>query len=434
MKRGSALIMALWIVAVLSIMVFSFAFEAHQQAGINVYIRERGRVKRMIEPGRIIGETIMLGFGEAKEWTEGEDEKELDEEDRFYKEKRALKFDTRCTIGPLLLDEEDPDAGTVTIDIELANSGSENGININELYSGGDSQYALRWQMILSNAGIDEELEVDVKDADGNGTKRHNLMNHLIACWNDWRDEDDSISRGPLDQNDPEEDDGAEAAWYEEYYQTLEKDANGKDERDAAKEDRIAPRNGSIPDIKEMGSIRGYRDFPSVLTGGYLYDGTELADKYEKGSEENPMLKGIINIFGTTGSSKVVLNPNTTIDQLMTIPGIFPEDLDDQEDSQALAKGILDALKVMPEDYDVDQNRTWWPYKDWTDLNNRVEDVAETSISIGDEAQNYIEWQPSETSVFKMKITGISMGMKHEVNCQCYVKDKKVRYIEWRED
>ena len=111
MKRGSALIMALWIIAVLSVMAMSFAFEAHQSAGINVYVRERNRVNRLVEPGRILGETVMLGFSEAKEWSEDEDEKDLDEEDRWYREKRALKFDTRCTIGPILLDEDDEDSG-----------------------------------------------------------------------------------------------------------------------------------------------------------------------------------------------------------------------------------------------------------------------------------------------------------------------------------
>ena len=33
-RRGSALLMALWIIAILAIMVLSFSFEAHQQAGI----------------------------------------------------------------------------------------------------------------------------------------------------------------------------------------------------------------------------------------------------------------------------------------------------------------------------------------------------------------------------------------------------------------
>lgn len=438
MKRGSALIMALWIIAVLSVMVVSFGFEARQQAGVNVYVRERNRVNRLIEPGRIIGEVILLGYGEAKERSDGEREDELFEEDRWYREKRALKFDTRCTVGPILLDEEDPDSGTVTIDIELANSGSENGININELFKGGDQNYALRWQMILKNSGIDEDLMVDVPEADGSGTKRHNLMNLLIACWCDWRDEDDTVSRGPLSANDPEDDDGAESKWYEEADEAAEKEARSKEDRNIVKEDRRRPRNGSIPDVKELGYVRGFRDFPSVLTGGHLYDNTEFADKFDKESEDNPLLKGIVRIFGTAGSSKIVINPDTTIDQLMTIPGIFQESGDDdgdREDSLELAQTILDTLKVKPEDYDVDESRDWWPYKDWQDLCTRVEDnMTAASVKIGDEAKEYIEYRPSETSVFKMKITGESMGMKREVNCKCYVKDKKVRYLEWRED
>jgi len=437
-RRGSALIMALWIISVLSVMVLSFAFEAHQQAGINVYVRERNRVNRLIEPGRILGETVLLGYQDAKEWSEDEQEKDLDEDDRWYREKRALKFDTRCTIGPILMDEDDPDSGTVTIDIELANSGSENGININELYSGGDQQWALRWQMILKNSGIDEELLVDAPESDGDGTKRHNLMNLLIASWNDWRDEDDSVTKGPLSDNDPEEDDGAEAKWYEESDEAAEKEAHGRDEREAIKEDRRRPRNGSIPDMKELQYIRGFRDFPSVLTGGLLY--SKLKPDEEE-SEDNPRLKGLSGIFGTSGSSKIVLNLNTTIDQLMTIPGIFPEgsggemDENDQAESMELAQAILDGLRIMPENRnDVDETRDWWPYKDWSDLCERVDENYKGNLKLGNEVQQYIEWQASEKSVFKMKITCESMGMKREVNCKCYVKDKKVRYMEWRED
>lgn len=443
MRRGSVLIMALWVIAVLSVMALSFAFEARQQAGINVYLRERNRVNRLIDPGRILGEIVMLGFkdvkdpelkGGAPDWKDV-----FEEEDRWCREKYELKKATRCTIGPILLDEEDPDSGTVTVEVELANSGSENGININELYSGGDKNYALRWQMILRNAGIDEELEVEVPDPDGRGTKRHNLMNLLIASWNDWRDEDDNVSRGPLSDSDynPQDDDGAESRWYEECDESAEKDAHGKEARNALKEDKRRPRNGSIPDIKELGYIRGFRDFPSVLTGGRLYDGTKLADKFDKEDEDNPMLKGIVSIFGTSGSSKIVINPNTTVDQLMTIPGIFQEsgnEDDDREDTQELANAILGALKVKPEDYDVDETRDWWPYQDWQDLNTRVEDYVTSNVKIGEEAKEYIEWQPSETSVFKMKITGESMGMKRVATCTCYVKDKKVRYIEWNEN
>ena len=93
-----------------------------------------------------------------------------------------------------------------------------------------------------------------------------------------------------------------------------------------------------------------------------------------------------------------------------------------------LAQCILDTLKVMPEDYDVDETRDWWPYKDWDDLTDRVDE------DIGSEAGNYLSFGADESTVFKIKIVGESMGMTHEVNAEGYVRDKKVRYIKWRED
>ena len=76
MKRASALLMALWIIAVLSVMVLSFATEAHLQTGINVYVRERNRVNRLMDAGRVLGEVVLLGYEDAKEWSEGENEDE----------------------------------------------------------------------------------------------------------------------------------------------------------------------------------------------------------------------------------------------------------------------------------------------------------------------------------------------------------------------
>lgn len=426
MRRGSALIVALWIIAVLSVMVFSFAFEAHQQAGINVYVRERNRVSRLVEPGRILGETILLGFGEAKEWSEGENPKELDEEDRFYLEKRALKFESKCTVGPILLDESDEESGTVTVEIQLANSGEANGININELYAGGDKNYALRWQMILKASGIDEELEVDVAEADGRGTKRHNLMNLLIASWNNWRNKDTPM-RGPLDDLNPQEDDGADEAWYRLANERLEDEARGKAARNAAKEEKRVPRGGAIPDIKELASVRGFRDFPAVLTGGLLRPD-------EEESAENPRLKGVIDVFGTSGSAKVNVN-DCTVAQLMTVPGIFNEDATndgDTEEAEEIARAIVETRSVMPADGHVDETRDWWPYRDWQDLCRRVSDSA--NVDIGSDANQYLCYTPDVDTVFKMRIIAESMGMKHEAECECYVKDRKVRYLKWRED
>ena len=402
-RAGSALVMALWIILVLSIMVLSFATEAHMQAGVNVYVRERNRVNRLMDSGRVLGEVVLVGYGDVKDWSEDEDEEELFEDDRWYKEKRALKSDSKCTIGPILLDDEDPDSGTVTVEIAIANSGDKNGINVNQLFKGGDQNYELRWRMILQSHGIDEDLEVP--DRKG---KKINLMNTLIASWNDWRDEDDTSSAIEGDEC------GAEAKWYEEEDEDLDID----------EEDRRRPRNGAIPDIQELSYVRGFRDYPAVLTGGLLLPG-------EDESEDNPRVSGIADLFGVTGSTKINVNDCTEA-QLLTVPGIFDEDDDDDmSESKEVAQAIIETLKIQP-DYDVDETRTWWPYKDWQDLCQRVDDAY--SVDIGSEAKEYLTFAPDASTIFEMKITGSSMGMKRTVSCECYVKDKKVRYVKWRED
>ena len=70
MRRASALLMALWVIAVLSIMVLSFAYEARQQTGINVYVRERNRVNRLVDAGRILAEVVIADYANASEWAE----------------------------------------------------------------------------------------------------------------------------------------------------------------------------------------------------------------------------------------------------------------------------------------------------------------------------------------------------------------------------
>ncbi len=396
MRRASALLMALWTIAVLSIMVLSFAAEAHLQSGINVYVRERNRVNRLTDAGQQLAEVVLCDYQNAPEWTDGEDASALMEDDRWVFEKRELKTATRCMIGPVLLDEDNPESGTVEVEIEISNAGQENAININELWSEGDASYRLRWEMILQTHGIPEELETPEE-----GTIK--LWNILIASWNDWRDADDQVF--VMDGQSL----GAEKTWYKEEY---EKDK-------VEDEDKRFPRNGQIPDIQELGYVRGFKDYPAVLTGGVI---NPWAKK-----DEQISVKGIAGEFGVTGSAKINVN-SCTINQLLTVPGIYDEDDDDeQSNGREIAQAIIDGLKVMPEG-NVDESRTWWPYRDWSDLVNRVD------VQIGNEASNYLIYKPDNNSIFKIKITGESMGMSRVVQAKGYVKDGKVRYIEWRED
>ena len=411
MKRGSALIMALWTIAVLSIMVLSFATEAHIETGINVYVRERNRVNRLVDAGQALGEIVLVGYHDVDDWSADQDVNAKLEEDRWFLEKQQLKMNGTCTIGPILLDADDPDSGTVTVKLAPVNGGSDGRggaggggvINVNLLSkAGGDAKYQERWWMIFRACDIPEDFSTE-KD----GTIH--LWNQLIASWDDWVDEDDLVSA--IDG----EDCGAEAKWYEEY------DEDNKIED----EDRKAPRNAEIADVHELGYVRGFRDYPQILFGGVI-------NPWER-KDDQITVKGVSGYLCTEGSAKVNVN-GVDAKTLVTVPGIFrnPEEEDSIVDAEELAAAIVAAKSIEP-DWEHDEKLTEWPLRDWDDLLDRLED-SETDLRPSDEAKEYLDFQPDEKTLFWMTITGESMGMYHSAMALCYVKDKKVRYIEWNEE
>lgn len=404
MRRGSALLMALWVIAVLSIMVLSFASEAHLQTGINVYMRERNRVSRLVDAGRILAEVVLSDYANVSEWSEDEDADKLFEDDRWYKEKRDLKSGRPCVIGPILVDEENPESGTVKVEMRITR-----GLNINELTPDSDQNWRLRWEMLLKSHGIPEDYEVEAYDSQHHSRSRFNLINLLIASFADWVDADDNSTS--IDG----EDCGAESNWYEEEY-----DDNNVDD-----EYKRYPRNGPIPDIKELSYIRGFREFPVVLTGGVLNP--------EEDPKDQITVKGIAEMFNTVGSAKVYVN-DCTRDELMTVPGIFDEeDEEDFEKSTENIDAILGAKSEEP-DYDVDETQSWWQYKDFQDLQQRVADYGGNDAQIGTEASNYLLFKPDDTTIFEITIECESLGMTRSVKAKAYLKDKDVRYVEWEED
>lgn len=416
MRRGSALVFAIWVIAVLSIMAISFSFEAKQQSGINLYVQQRNRVAHLIDAGKILAEIVLVGYKDVPDWSEDQDDEKMLEDDAWFREKQNLKANSKCTIGPVYLDEENPESSLVTIEIETSNSGDKGIINVNELYSGssekGDSKYTERWWMIFQSHNIPEELDTPEEG-------RINLWNVLMASWNDWRDSDGSVTS--IDSQEC----GAEKEWYEE----MEEKFKNLDEHER-NELKRRPRQGPIPDVKEMQYIRGFRDYPQVLTGGVINPWDDKKNHIE--------VKGIMDLFCTDGPSKININNVSSVDALMTIPGIYadPKDDDCVEEAREIAEAILAALKEKPEDRDVDENAPAWPFKDWNDMLARIDNSESPvkSTDIGPEAKNYMIFAPEEDTVFKIKITGESMGMSRSVQAEGYVTDKKVRYVKWSEN
>ncbi len=413
MRRGSALLMALWTIMVLSVIVISFSFEARLQGGINVYVQNKNRVKRLVESGRILGEAVLLGYNDAKQWTEDEDEKELLEGDRWYKEKRDLKYASKCIVGPILLDEDDPDSGTVEAEISISEHASEGGINVNKLFSE-DPNYITRWQIILDRLGVSREEDFRTEEG-----KTINLQHRVIACWNDYRDEDDVTTS--IDGKEC----GAENKEYEEWYDDHKKEV--------AEEDRFGPLNGEITDIKELSRVLCFREYPALLTGG-------VVNPYDD-RKSQVTVKGLLNmkILSATGDGKINVN-DCTVDQLLTVPGIYVEDEvddDDKTESLEVAEAIVKCRSIKPQEYDVPEDgRTEWGYGEftsdwWSDMCQRVSD--EFDVEVDQAAQKYLTAAPIESTVFKMRITARLMDMSYTAECECYVKDKQVRYVSWKE-
>lgn len=412
MKRASALILAIWIIAILSIIVVSFSVEARLQAGVNVYVRERARVNHLIDAGKVISELIVLGYKDVQGEQDDEDLDELLEKDRWLLEKRGLK-EGRMTTKWLLIDEENPDSGVVKIDIKT----EQDKINVNLLSEqGGDSNYQERWWMIFKLCGIPEELDT-VKDG------KIKLWNLLIASWNDWRDTDDSVSSIDMEEC------GAEAPWYKEMEE---------DEKIEAQY-RNRPRNGPIPEASELRWVRGWRDYPEVLTGGVINPWEDKTQQLH--------VRGVLQFLDTEGGMKINVNNLETEDLkniLVTVPGIYDNVEDDEvvEKAGTLARAIIKARATQPNDY-KGAKKDNYPFKDFNDLEWRLNnndlgtdiDNEEFSFekSIDRKAEEYLEFGPEDNTQFLITITGWSGGMERSVIASCYVKDDKIVYVDWRE-
>ena len=413
MRKGSVLLTALFIVAVLALMVMSFCYEAHQQVGVNVHVRERNRLNHMVDSAQAILEVVLLNYTSVSDWSEDQKTEDLLEDNRWFLEEQELKMYGKCTVGPIVL-EDPPEKGsreeeegeehseaTITIDIQSVNSGSKGLININKLNKDGeDSKYTERWAMIFTSHSIPEELSTPE-----DGTI--NLWNTLIASWDDWHDSDDTVTA--MDG----EECGAESQWYEEY----------EEEHDVPDEEKVRPRNGDIPDVKELVKLRGWREYPQVLTGGVI-------NPWEKREEDQITVRGLLDLFSVEGSSKININDCDSLDALITVPGIYedPDDSDAVTEARTVAQMILDGLKEMPSDYTVDETRDWWPYKDWNDLCERVDE------DIGEEASNYLIYKLEDNTLFKVTMKLESMGIEKTIVVECYVKDSDIRYVKWQED
>ena len=417
-KRGSALLMVIWTILVLSVLVVSFAFEAKLQASANVYVREKVHMDHLIDAGRVLGEMIIAthqSVADAPAQTSGnaaQQASELEEElekDRWVVEKRQLKkTGSSVTIGPIQVDEGDPEedkpevqTGTVTVQIESVGGGEGGGpkFNINNLYPEGNPHYAEIWQNILSWAGVPEDDQ-----------------EYFVNAWVDWRDKDD-VKIG--DYGDDRKDGGET-----EYYEDLCKNAKDK-VNDDVEEEVYKPRNGPIPDLKELAKLGPFREHPALLTGG-IYNP-------EDREEDQIVVSNITEVLDVYGGDKINVN-TASKDVLMCIPGIrSTDDPTDAEDADLIAQAIVDWRQGFDQngnEIDLDDEEQGTLITDWNKL------LEVTSSEIKGVAQEYLGFTggQGDGALYRITITAESVGMRHVVKAKMTIRESKPVYLEWQED
>ena len=193
--NGSALIVVLWTVGLLSLVIASFAFDAHVEARITSFYRKRGRAETLAHSGLEVAKMLMIKSRKVSE----DDE---DPADPWLESAQALKKGALSGLTNALGD------GVITLDM-VPEPGRR---NINKL-GNTDDQVRENLERILEVGNIPEELWPVLTDS-----------------FLDW-----------VDANDEPRLDGAES---EDYYETLETPYRAK--------------NGPLDTVGELLLIRGF--------------------------------------------------------------------------------------------------------------------------------------------------------------------------------
>ena len=155
---------------------------------------------------------------------------------------------------------------------------------------------------------------------------------------------------------------------------------------------------------------------------------------------------GISAFFSLYGSGKINVNAVRDPRILAVIPGIYPADAnpedvrpEDIDEAMAIAKRIIelrdaqvDGENPLINSKDDNEERDTGAYKDFSDLQQRLQGESTTGMDIQNEASTYLTFQPEK--FFEITVVGKSFGIVHKIVAIALVSDSKVRYLRWQED
>jgi general secretion pathway protein K len=251
----------LWIVGLLSMLVASFAFDAHLEARITSYYRKRAKAEGLARSGIEVVRMLMGKRSEIK------DDQEPPPDDAWFDAARQLR---RGALRGLVVKMGE---GTVSIDVvpEPARR------NINHLIPGPNDntrvpseKLAEEWARILEVGGVPGDMWDDLVDA--------------VLDWTDNEQPPQTRQRGAED----------------EHYKALNPP--------------YLARNGVMDTVEELLLVKGFSR--AILFGGQLAATNEV-------DGEAVTVRGIADLLTTYGNANGQINVNAASpDVLLTLPGM----------------------------------------------------------------------------------------------------------------
>ena len=385
-RSGSALIIALWTISLLSMLVMSFALDAMLEGRISTYVRQRRRVDYLTQSGVAIAEMLMEKQQNVSAASSS------DEEDDKWREP-AL----RIRRGQTAVVEQPIGDGVVRIEIipEPARW------NINVLMG---KNYDVVWEQIFTTAGIPQER-----------------FSELIDCWNDWVDEDST----PLT-------DGAE----DDFYKSLEPPYKARNKQiDTVDELRLV--KGFVPAILDGGllnpeeknkdlqiMVKGIKELfttygdgkvnvnaapmevlltiPGVdeITAGAIVEERE-------GAGSGPSLGGLSGASRTAGGR--------TQSKLSSVKSTAAKPASGRSGLNKTGSPAAGQAGTDPEDFSF----------------TSPEDFMARIPGLDTGVKNYIN---TKSNTFRLVIEGEAAGITHRIQAIAEVESNRVRYLRWRED
>lgn len=371
-RGGSALIIALWTIALLSMLVMSFALDAMLEGRISTYVRQRRRVDYLTQSGVAIAEMLM-----EKQQNVSASSSADESEDRWKEPALRIKR------GQTAVVEEPIGDGAVHIEIipEPARW------NINVLMG---KNYDEVWEQIFTTAGIPQEL-----------------FSELIDCWNDWVDADST----PLT-------DGAE----DDYYKSLEPPYKARNKQiDTVDELRLV--KGFVPAILDGGvlnpeeknkelqiTVRGIKELFTTYGDGKINVNAAPMEVLLTIPGIDEITAGAIieeregaNAGGTLSARSGAAAAGSSRSASRT------------SSSSRTATSAASQASSEPEDYS---------FTSVGDFMSRVPGL-DSGVSA------YVN---VKSSTFRLVIQGEAAGITHTIQAIAEVENSRVRYLRWRED